>query len=215
MKRYLEPDTAQPAASPGDLLAGDASALTTSVPRTTPVRDTVRTPFAEPSLGHVIGEAIAPAGICPRLVIADDDPVMQTMLGMALGREFEVVGIAGDSEQAVTLARTSQPDAALVDVVMPKGGGLRAVLGILEVAPATAIVVLSGYKADGVVNELIQAGAIAYRRKGVAPSALADTLIESIKAHTAERRESAWKILGWYCLGLDRRPRRRTPPESR
>jgi len=214
MKRHLKPDTAQPAASPGDLLAGDATALVTSMPRTTVVAHTMRTPRTEAAIGRVTPESAFPAGICPRLVIADDDPVMQTMLGMALGNEFEVVGVAGDSEQAVDLARDSQPDAALVDVVMPKGGGLRAVLGILEVAPATAIVVLSGYKADGVVNELIQAGAICYRRKGIAPRALAEALSESIKVHTAERRESAWKILGWYCLGLDRRPRRRLPPES-
>jgi DNA-binding NarL/FixJ family response regulator len=142
-------------------------------------------------------------------VIADDDPVVQTMLGMSLGREFEVVGIAANSEEAIELARTTQPDAALVDVVMPKGGGLRAVLGILEVAPNTAVVMLSGYTTEGVVHELIQAGAIAYRRKGVAVSVLADTLTESIKVHTAERRESAWQILAWYCLGLDRRSRRR------
>ena len=64
-----------------------------------------------------------------RLVIADDDPVVQAMLDMSLGREFEVVGLAADSEQAVELARASQPDAALVDVRMPKGGGLLAVKG--------------------------------------------------------------------------------------
>jgi CheY-like chemotaxis protein len=184
--------------------------LATAMPKPTLVTQTIHTPLTEPSNGGMINEAIAPAGICPRLVIADDDPVVQTMLSMALGNAFEVVGTADDSEQAVDLARASQPDAALIDVVMPKGGGLRAVLGILEVAPATAIVVLSGYKADGVVNELIQAGAIAYRRKGVAPSVLAQALSDSIKVHTAERRESAWKILGWYCRGLDRRPQRRT-----
>ena len=48
-----------------------------------------------------------------------------------------------------------------------KGGGLRAVRGILEVAPDTAIVMLSGFGAEGVVRELIQGGAIAYRRKCV------------------------------------------------
>jgi CheY-like chemotaxis protein len=208
------PATAEPAASPGVLLAGDATVLTTAMPSATLVTQTVRAPHTEPANGRVSGEPPAPAGTCPRLVIADDDPVVQAMLGMTLGSEFEVVGIAADSEQAVEIARRSQPDAALIDVVMPKGGGLRAVLGILEVAPETAIVVLSGYKADGVVNELIQAGAVAYRRKGVAPRALADALTESIKVHTAERRESAWKILGWYCLSLDRRPRRRMPPDS-
>jgi CheY-like chemotaxis protein len=156
--------------------------------------------------------SLAPAGHCPRLVIADDDPVVQLMLSASLSHEFDVVGVAADSEQAIEFARTNQPDAALVDVVMPKGGGLRAVLGILEVAPNTAVVMLSGYKTDGIVHELIQAGAIAYRRKGVPPRVLADTLTESIKVHTAERRESAWSILAWYCLGLDRRSRRRGGP---
>jgi DNA-binding NarL/FixJ family response regulator len=143
----------------------------------------------------------------PRLVIADDDPVVRSMLGMSLGREFEVVGVAADGEEAVELASTSQPDAALVDVSMPKGGGLRAVKGILEVAPDTAIVMLSGQRSHGIVRELMQAGAIAYRRKGVAPQVLATALTESIRVHAADRRASAWPILAWYCRGLDRRPR--------
>jgi DNA-binding NarL/FixJ family response regulator len=120
-------------------------------------------------------------------MIADDDPVVRSMLGMALGTSFELVGVAADSEQAIELARVSQPDAAIVDVEMPKGGGLRAVRGIREVAPATAIVVLSGDESDGLVRELMQAGAIAYRRKGVAPTVLAQSLNESIKAHSDGR----------------------------
>jgi CheY-like chemotaxis protein len=55
----------------------------------------------------------------PRLLIADDDPVIRAMLASSLGDEFEVVGVASDGEQAVELARTSQPDAALIDVEMP------------------------------------------------------------------------------------------------
>jgi DNA-binding NarL/FixJ family response regulator len=142
-----------------------------------------------------------------RLVIADDDPVVQAMLDMSLGREFEVVGLAADSEQAVELARASQPDAALVDVRMPKGGGLLAVKGIREVAPDTAIVILSGHRSHGIVRELMRAGAIAYRRKGVAPHVLAAALTESIRVHAVDRRASAWPILAPYCRSLDRRPR--------
>jgi DNA-binding NarL/FixJ family response regulator len=133
--------------------------------------------------------SVAPGAHLPRLMIADDDPLVRSVLGMSLSHAFDVVGVARDSEEAVELARTSQPDAALVDVVMPKGGGLRAVRGILEVAPDTAIVVLSGDESDAGVRELMQAGAIAYRRKGVAPQVLAESLIQSIDAHASERRE--------------------------
>jgi DNA-binding NarL/FixJ family response regulator len=119
----------------------------------------------------------------PRLIIADDDPVIRSMLGMSLNGGFEVVGVASDTEEAIELARVSQPDAAVVDVDMPKGGGMGAVRGILEVAPDTAIVVLSGDETDRLVRELMQAGAVAYRRKGVTPRVLAESLTDSIKAH--------------------------------
>jgi DNA-binding NarL/FixJ family response regulator len=127
------------------------------------------------------------AGRRPRLMIADDDPVTQSMLDMSLGGGFDVVGFAADSDEAVELARESQPDAAIVDVDMPKGGGLSAVRGILAVAPETAIVVLSADESDHVVRELIQAGAITYRRKGIAPGLLAESIGDSIKAHGAAR----------------------------
>jgi two-component system, response regulator PdtaR len=149
----------------------------------------------------------------PRLVIADDDPVVQLVLSMSLEREFDVVGVAADGQETVDLALALQPDAALIDVEMPKGGGLRAVQGIQQVAPGTAIVILSRYQSHGVVHELTEAGAIAYRRKGVAPDVLAEALTESIKVHVAERCESAWPILVPYCLGLGRWPRQRARPQ--
>lgn len=194
----------EPAASPGTLLAGDATELTA-----------IAAHEHEGSHWGMVSEPVAPARNCPRLVIADDDPIARMLLDSSLGNEFEVVGVAADSEEAIELSRIGQPDAALIDVVMPKGGGLRAVRGILEVAPDTAIVMLSGFGADGVVRELIQAGAIAYRRKGVAPRALAEALTESIKVHTAERRESAWSILSWYCAGLNRQARVSIPRDQR
>lgn len=122
-----------------------------------------------------------------RVIVADDDPVVGSMFSMVLGDDFEVVGVAGDGEEAIELARGTQPDAALVDVDMPKGGALRAVPGILEVAPDTAIVVLSGDESDHVVRELMAAGAIAYRRKGVAPEVVAESLRASIKLRASER----------------------------
>jgi DNA-binding NarL/FixJ family response regulator len=125
----------------------------------------------------------------PRLMIADDDPAIQSLLDMSLSQEFDVVGLAADGEEAVELAKSSQPDAALVDVEMLEGGGLRAVRGIHEVAPDTAIVVLSVDESDGVVRELMQAGAVAYLRKGVEPQVLAYALMDSIDTHAAERRE--------------------------
>jgi two-component system, NarL family, nitrate/nitrite response regulator NarL len=125
----------------------------------------------------------------PRLMIADDDPVVQSLLDMSLSQGFDVVGLAADADQAVELAKESQPDAALVDVEMPAGGGLRAVRGIHDVAPDTAIVVLSVDESDALVRELIQAGATAYLRKGLGAKALAEALMDSITAHAVARSQ--------------------------
>jgi DNA-binding NarL/FixJ family response regulator len=124
------------------------------------------------------------------LLIADDDPVVRSMLSMSIGEEFELVAAAGDAEQAIVLARETQPDVAVVDVDMPRGGGLRAVTGLAEVAPGAAIVILSIDETDAVVRGLLQAGAVSYLRKGIAPHVLAAGLIASIEAHAAVHAHS-------------------------
>ena len=119
----------------------------------------------------------------PTLLIADDDPVVCSMLSMALEQRFDVVAAADDGEQAVARAAEIRPDAAVIDVQMPAGGGARAVRGITEASPDTAIVVLSGDESDAVVRDLVQAGAMAYVRKGIAARELIETLESSMRAH--------------------------------
>jgi DNA-binding NarL/FixJ family response regulator len=153
------------------------------------INDSPASPTVPEQAHHPLA-AFRPARQRWRLMIADDDPVIGSIFSMSLGDDFEVVAVAADSEEAIEVAKTSHPDAAIVDVDMPKGGGLRAVRGILEVSPDTAIVVLSGDESDAVVRELMAAGAIAYRRKGVSPEALAECLRESIRAHASERQDA-------------------------
>jgi DNA-binding NarL/FixJ family response regulator len=137
---------------------------------------------------HVPRAALASNQTLLRLIIADDDPVVASMLSLSLGREFDVVGVAGDGEATVTLAAETKPDAAIIDVDMPKGGGMAAVRGIREASPQTAMVILSGDESDQVVRELMTAGAVAYRRKGVDTQVLAESLRDAVSAHAVERQ---------------------------
>jgi DNA-binding NarL/FixJ family response regulator len=119
-----------------------------------------------------------------RLLIADDDPSVRSMLTLLLERDFELVGTATDAREAIELAATSLPDAALIDVEMPEGGGPAAVRGIVGVSPATAMVALSSDESHAGVLEMIEAGATSYRRKGGPPELLIETLHRSIAAHS-------------------------------
>ena len=124
-----------------------------------------------------------------RLLIADDDSLVRSTMSMfAMAAGFEVVGVAEDGEQAVELAPVTQPDVALLDVDMPSGG-LSAVQGILEMAPATAIVLPSNDELEAEVRSLLLAGASAYCRKGVSPEVLADMLKRSIHARAGDPQQ--------------------------
>jgi DNA-binding NarL/FixJ family response regulator len=121
----------------------------------------------------------------PRLLIADDDPVMCSVLGTQLRTEFHLIGEARDADGAIALAVEHQPDVALLDVEMPGGGGLRAAQGIREGSPRTAMVVLSGDETDDMVLRLLEAGVITYVRKGTSKAELTELLHASIRAHGA------------------------------
>jgi two-component system, NarL family, response regulator DesR len=123
-----------------------------------------------------------------RLLIADDDRLTRSVLVSSLRFSFDIVGEAEDADGAISLARRTRPDAALVDVNMPEGGARHAVPGIIEAAPDTAIVILSTDESDSMVRELLIAGAVAYMRKGTPPQELAKALRRAVSARAGERR---------------------------
>ncbi len=117
-----------------------------------------------------------------RLLIADDDRFVRTALTAALKAEFDIVATAADADDAIALAGQHQPDAAIVDVDMPGGGGLHATRGIRSSSPHTAVIVLSGDESDGIVREVINAGAMTYVRKGTPRAELSRAVRTSVAA---------------------------------
>jgi len=112
-----------------------------------------------------------------RLLLADDHVVVRQAFRVLLERfGFEVVAEADDGDQAIQLARALRPDAAIMDVWMPRLDGLRAARTILEEGTCRHIVLLSGWLDE---TGLAQARAAGVR--GYVPKALAtDELIEAI-----------------------------------
>jgi len=82
---------------------------------------------------------------------------------------MQLVGSAGDAEEAIALAETIRPDVAIVDVKMPLGGGPRAARGIMLASPDTRVIALSAHEDRETVLEMLRAGAVSYLVKGTAP----------------------------------------------
>jgi DNA-binding NarL/FixJ family response regulator len=121
------------------------------------------------------------SGGLPRLLIADDDPVVHSVLSTQLRGAFTVVAVAANATDAITLAAEHQPDVALIDVEMPNGGAREAVPGIALLSPRTCMVILSSDESRRVVLELLAAGATAYMRKGVSGKEINRTLTDALR----------------------------------
>jgi DNA-binding NarL/FixJ family response regulator len=117
------------------------------------------------------------------LVIADDDPVVRSVVIEQLRKEFDCVGEASDAEEAIAIVANQKPDVAILDVDMPAGGASRATREICERSPGTAVVILSIDETWADLIDLLNAGAMTYLRKGVDEPTLAHDLLAAIEAH--------------------------------
>jgi DNA-binding NarL/FixJ family response regulator len=115
-----------------------------------------------------------------RVLIADDHPHFRDGLRALLlsASDLEVVGEAGDGEEATSLAAELQPDLILMDLTMPGVGGIEATRRILRTSPHIAILVISMFEGDDSIFAALQAGARGYLLKG----ALKAEILRSIRA---------------------------------
>jgi DNA-binding NarL/FixJ family response regulator len=118
-------------------------------------------------------------------MLADDDAVVMSILTGQLREAFEIVGGASSAVDAIEVAEWRSPDVALIDVEMPFGGGLRAIREIRERTPSVAIVAFSADESESTVREMLDAGAVAYLRKGAPREEIISVLEAAIEAQVA------------------------------
>jgi DNA-binding NarL/FixJ family response regulator len=114
------------------------------------------------------------------ILIADDHTLMRQGLRQlceGMGK-FTVVAEAEDGAQAVALARTTQPDMILMDIIMPGTDGVEAIRQIMRECPTIRIIALTMYRQEQYMLNAIRAGARGYLLKTVD----AGELIAAIKA---------------------------------
>ncbi|WP_330344288.1 response regulator transcription factor [Streptomyces longwoodensis] len=102
-----------------------------------------------------------------RVVVADDQTVVREGIVMLLGLlpGIEVVGAAGDGEEAVRLVAEVAPDVVLMDLRMPRCDGVEATRRIRAEHPETQVVVLTTFADDDSLFPALRAGARGYLTK--------------------------------------------------
>ncbi|MEY2477827.1 MAG: two-component system, NarL family, nitrate/nitrite response regulator NarL [Actinomycetota bacterium] len=91
-----------------------------------------------------------------RVVVADDESDVCLMLRMQLGAQpdLEVVGAAADGSEALELCRQLQPDAVVMDLLMPVMNGFQAIEAMQRELPGVAVVAYTGVAGEFVRHEM-------------------------------------------------------------
>jgi DNA-binding NarL/FixJ family response regulator len=115
-------------------------------------------------------------------VVADDHPAVLEAVAefLALGG-IDVVGRARDGEEALELIAERKPKVALVDVRMPKVGGIELTRRAKRAAPDTAVVLYTGYADRALLTEALDAGVAGF----VLKEAPMDDLLRALEAVAA------------------------------
>jgi EAL domain-containing protein (putative c-di-GMP-specific phosphodiesterase class I)/AmiR/NasT family two-component response regulator len=132
-----------------------------------------------------------------RVLIAEDERVIRDALARMVDDEesLELVAVAADAEEAVSLAGRERPDVALIDVKMPGGGGVRATREIRRLSPQTRVVALSAYDDRGTVLQMVRAGVSGYLVKGGPPEEIVETIHRSVRGYGALSGEVAAEVI--------------------
>jgi DNA-binding NarL/FixJ family response regulator len=121
-----------------------------------------------------------------RIILVDDHAIVRSGYRRLLSAEpdFEVVGEAATVQEANALVQRTQPDVALVDLILKGSSGLEAIAGMLVRLPALRVLVLSMHDGAGHLAQALKAGAHGYLTKCSEP----EEVIEGIHGVMCGRR---------------------------
>ncbi|AVT36420.1 response regulator transcription factor [Plantactinospora sp. BB1] len=118
-----------------------------------------------------------------RLLVVDDEWMVRAMLRTIMDAydDIEVVGEAGDGDEAVRQARDLRPDVVLMDIRMPRADGLDATAALARFAVPPKVVVLTTFDLDEYVATALRHGAVGFLLK----DATADQMAAAVRSAAA------------------------------
>ena len=118
-----------------------------------------------------------------RVVLADDQSMVRGGFRMILEIEpdLEVIGEAGDGEQAIAEVRRTAPDVVVMDIRMPRVDGVEATRRLLELDHPPRVLMVTTFDDDETVYEALRAGAAGFLLKNAPP----EQLVEAVRTVAA------------------------------
>ena len=132
-----------------------------------------------------------------RILVTDDHAVVREGLRTLISTEpgMKVIGEAVDGVEAVQMACELKPDVILMDMAMPRMGGLEAIQKIKEPCPEARILVLTSFSDDETVFPAIKAGALGYMLKNTSPNRLLNAIREVYQGNPSMSPDIANKLM--------------------
>jgi len=136
-----------------------------------------------------------------RVLIVDDHAMVRQGLRTFLELQdqstlpIEVTGEAANGLEAVKLAKQTQPDIVLLDLVMPEMDGLQATPKIIAASPHSRVIILTSFGEEDKVLPAIRAGAQGYLLKDIPPAELVQAVREAYQGKVQLHPEVAKKLM--------------------
>jgi len=137
-----------------------------------------------------------------RVLIVDDQALIRRGMSLMLSLEadMEVVGEAADGVEAVALAARLRPDVVMMDLNMPRLGGVAATREITLVRPETQVLVLTTFDTDDLVFDAVRAGARGYLLKDAAEAEVLEAVRGLHRGESSLTPAIARKVLDQFGL---------------
>ena len=135
-----------------------------------------------------------------KILLVDDQPLFREGLRTLLSvhSDFEVVGEAGDGEEAIRLAQRLSAAVVLMDLQMPVLDGVAATRRLHEELPNTRVIVLTTFDDDEMVFDGLRAGAVGYLLKDAPSEKLAEAIRVAARGETFLQPSVAAKVVAEF-----------------
>src|SRR5262245_41006005 len=135
-----------------------------------------------------------------KILLVDDQPLFREGLRTLLSvhSDFNVVGEAGNGEEAIRLAKSLHPSVVLMDLQMPFLNGVDATRRLHAEEPDCRVIVLTTFDDDEMVFDGLRAGAIGYLLKDAPSEKLAEAIRVAARGETFLQPSVAAKVVAEF-----------------